>query len=68
MALADGLAKEDQVFKALALGALYTKMVYMVRSLMIPAYLGAGLQQLMAGAGFFIRNYILDAYNAVFVC
>ena len=44
MAFAGGLAKEDQIFKALALGAPYTKLVCMGRALMIPAYLGANVQ------------------------
>ena len=44
MAFAGGLAKEDQIFKALALGAPFTKLVCMGRSLMIPAYLGANVQ------------------------
>ena len=44
MAFAGGLAKEDQIFKALALGAPFTKLVCMGRSLMIPGYLGANIQ------------------------
>jgi glutamate synthase domain-containing protein 2 len=44
MAFAGGLAKEDQIFKALALGAPHAKLVCMGRSLMIPAYLGANIQ------------------------
>lgn len=44
MAFAGGLAKEDQIFKALALGAPYTKLVCMGRALMIPAFLGANVQ------------------------
>ena len=44
MAFAGGLAKEDQIFKALALGAPFTKLVCMGRSLMIPAYLGSNIE------------------------
>ncbi len=44
MAFAGGLAREDQIFKALALGAPFTKLVCMGRSLMIPAYLGSNVQ------------------------
>ena len=44
MAFAGGLAKEDQIFKALALGAPFTKLICMGRSLMIPGYLGANIE------------------------
>ena len=44
MAFAGGLAKEDQIFKALALGAPYTKLICMGRSLMIPGYLGSNIE------------------------
>lgn len=44
MAFAGGLAREDQIFKALALGAPYTKLVCMGRALMIPAYLGSNIE------------------------
>jgi len=44
MAFAGGLAKEDQIFKALALGGEFTKLVCMGRSLMIPGYLGANIE------------------------
>jgi glutamate synthase domain-containing protein 2 len=44
IAFAGGLAKEDQIFKALALGAPFTKLVCMGRSLMIPAYLGSNIE------------------------
>lgn len=44
MAFAGGLAKEDQIFKALALGSPFTKLVCMGRSLMIPAYLGSNIE------------------------
>jgi len=44
MAFAGGLAKEDQIFKALALGAPFTKLVCMGRALMIPGYLGSNIE------------------------
>lgn len=44
MAFAGGLAREDHIFKAIALGAPYTKLVCMGRALMIPGYLGANIQ------------------------
>ena len=44
MAFAGGLAKEDQIFKALALGGEFTKLVCMGRSVMIPGYLGANIE------------------------
>lgn len=44
MAFAGGLAREDHIFKALALGAPYTKLVCMGRSLMIPAFLGSNIE------------------------
>ncbi|MDK2821379.1 MAG: hypothetical protein PWP31_1344 [Clostridia bacterium] len=44
MAFAGGLAREDHIFKALALGAPYTKLVCMGRALMIPAFLGANVE------------------------
>jgi len=44
LALAGGLAKEDQIFKALALGAPYTKLVCMGRALMVPGFLGSNIE------------------------
>ncbi|MBN1992054.1 MAG: FMN-binding glutamate synthase family protein [Anaerolineae bacterium] len=44
LAFAGGLAREDHIFKALALGAPYTKLVCMGRALMIPGFLGANIQ------------------------
>lgn len=44
MAFGGGLAKEDQIFKALALGAPFTKLVCMGRALMIPGYLGSNIE------------------------
>lgn len=47
MAFAGGLAKEDQIFKALSLGAPFTKLVCMGRALMIPAYLGSNIESVL---------------------
>lgn len=44
MAFAGGLAKEDQIFKALALGGKFTKLVCMGRALMIPAFVGSNIE------------------------
>ncbi len=44
MAFAGGIAKEDQIFKALALGNPYVKLICMGRSLMIPGYLGSNIE------------------------
>ena len=44
MAFAGGLAREDHIFKALSLGAPFTKLVCMGRSLMIPGYLGSNIE------------------------
>jgi hypothetical protein len=44
MAFGGGLAREDHIFKALALGAPYAKMVCMGRALMIPGFLGANVE------------------------
>lgn len=44
MAFAGGFAREDHIFKALALGAPYTKLVCMGRTLMIPGFLGSNIE------------------------
>ena len=44
LAFAGGLAREDHIFKALALGAPFTKLVCMGRALMIPGYIGANIE------------------------
>lgn len=44
LAFAGGLAREDHIFKALALGAPYTKLVCMGRATMIPAFLGSNIE------------------------
>jgi hypothetical protein len=44
IALGGGLAREDHIFKALALGAPFTKMICMGRAMMIPGFLGSNIQ------------------------
>ena len=44
MSFAGGFALEDHIFKALAVGAPYTKMVCMGRAVMIPGFLGANIE------------------------
>jgi glutamate synthase domain-containing protein 2 len=44
VAFAGGLAREDHIFKALALGAPYTKIICMGRALMIPAFVGSNIE------------------------
>jgi hypothetical protein len=44
LSFAGGLAREDHIFKALALGSPFTKLICMGRSLMIPAYLGSNIE------------------------
>jgi glutamate synthase domain-containing protein 2 len=44
LAFAGGLAREDHIFKALALGSPYVKLVCMGRALMIPAFLGSNIE------------------------
>lgn len=44
MALAGGLAREDHIFKAIALGSPFTKLVCMGRALMIPGFLGSNIE------------------------
>jgi hypothetical protein len=44
MAFAGGFAREDHIFKALALGAPFTKLVCMGRALMIPGFLGSNIE------------------------
>lgn len=50
LAFAGGLAREDHIFKALALGAPYAKLVCMGRALMIPAFLGSNIQGVLQPA------------------
>ena len=44
IALGGGLAREDHIFKAMALGAPFTKLICMGRATMIPAFLGANIE------------------------
>jgi len=44
LSFAGGFAYEDSIFKGLALGAPYTKMICMGRGLMIPGFLGANVE------------------------
>nr|VFJ57132.1 MAG: Glutamate synthase domain-containing protein 2 [Candidatus Kentron sp. FW] len=44
LSFAGGLAREDHIFKALALGSPFTKLVCMGRALMIPAFVGSNVQ------------------------
>ena len=44
IAVGGGLAREDHIFKAMALGAPFTKLICMGRATMIPAFLGANIE------------------------
>jgi glutamate synthase domain-containing protein 2 len=44
LSFAGGLAREDHIFKALALGAPFVKMVCMGRGLMIPGFVGSNIE------------------------
>lgn len=44
ISFAGGFAREDHIFKALSLGAPFTKLVCMGRAPMIPGYLGSNIQ------------------------
>lgn len=44
LSFAGGLAREDHMFKGLALGGKYTKLICMGRATMIPAYVGANIE------------------------
>jgi hypothetical protein len=44
LAFAGGLAREDHIFKALALGAPFTRLVCMGRALLIPGFLGSNIE------------------------
>lgn len=44
IALAGGLAREDHIFKALALGAPFTRLICMGRAAMIPGFLGSNIE------------------------
>nr|VFK40971.1 MAG: glutamate synthase (NADPH) GltB2 subunit [Candidatus Kentron sp. SD]VFK46762.1 MAG: glutamate synthase (NADPH) GltB2 subunit [Candidatus Kentron sp. SD]VFK80214.1 MAG: glutamate synthase (NADPH) GltB2 subunit [Candidatus Kentron sp. SD] len=44
LSFAGGLVREDHIFKALALGAPFAKLICMGRALMIPAFLGSNIE------------------------
>lgn len=44
IAFLGGLAREDHIFKAIALGSPYTKLVCMGRAVMIPGFLGSNVE------------------------
>ncbi|WP_319542033.1 glutamate synthase-related protein [uncultured Pseudodesulfovibrio sp.] len=44
MSFAGGFAKGSSIFKALAMGAPYTKMICMGRAMMIPGFLGSNIE------------------------
>jgi glutamate synthase domain-containing protein 2 len=44
LGFAGGLAREDHIFKALALGAPYTRTICMGRALMIPGFVGSNIE------------------------
>jgi len=44
LSFAGGFALEDHIFKALALGAPFTKLICMGRAIMIPGFLGANIE------------------------
>jgi hypothetical protein len=49
MAFAGGLAREDHIFKALALGAPFVKLICMGRGLMIPGFVGSNIEGVLRG-------------------
>jgi hypothetical protein len=57
MAFAGGLARAGHIFKALALGAPYTKLICMGRALMIPGFLGSNIEGVLRGQE---REVIVD--------
>lgn len=44
MSFTGGFAREDHIFKALALGAPFTKLISMGRALMIPGFVGSNIE------------------------
>lgn len=44
LSFAGGFAKPSQIFKALAIGAPYTKLICMGRAMMIPGFLGSNIE------------------------
>ncbi|MDR1081081.1 MAG: FMN-binding glutamate synthase family protein [Deltaproteobacteria bacterium] len=50
MSFAGGFAKSSSIFKGLALGAPYTKMICMGRAMMIPGFLGSNIEGVLKPA------------------
>jgi len=50
IAFAGGLAREDHIFKALALGAPFTKLICMGRAAMIPGFVGSNIEGVLKPA------------------
>jgi len=44
LSFAGGFAREDHIFKAMALGAPFTKLICMGRAIMIPGFVGANIE------------------------
>ncbi len=61
LSFAGGFALEDSIFKGLALGAPYTKLICMGRSLMIPGFLGANIEGVLHPENREARNGNWDA-------
>lgn len=49
LAFAGGFAREDHIFKALAMGAPFTKLICMGRALMIPGFVGSNIEGVLRG-------------------
>jgi hypothetical protein len=50
IAFAGGLAREDHIFKAIALGAPFTKLICMGRTAMIPGFVGSNIEGVLKPA------------------
>jgi glutamate synthase domain-containing protein 2 len=48
LSFAGGFATEDHIFKALALGAPFTKLICMGRAIMIPGFLGSNIEGVLS--------------------
>jgi Conserved region in glutamate synthase len=49
LSFAGGLAREDHIFKALALGSPFVKLICMGRTVMIPGFLGSNIEGVIRG-------------------
>jgi glutamate synthase domain-containing protein 2 len=71
IAIAGGFSSEDQVFKVLAMGAPFTKAVYMGRALMIPGTVGKNIGEWLKQGGDALPKTV-SAFGAtveeIFVC